>query len=71
MEDNVHKYWVSIVLKRIFVVGLKRMVNAWNSHQKPRKGIHNIYLDIANIPTNDEALSVYRDHGGTLRSKSL
>ncbi len=75
MEDNVHKYCVSIVLRSMCIVGLKRMVGAWNSHHVPRKGIPNILqaqndgttrLDFADIPTVDEAVSAYREQGGTL-----
>lgn len=46
------------------MVGLKRMIEAWNSHSIP-KSKQTIPVDISDIPSFDEAVSAYREQGGT------
>ncbi len=67
---------VSIVLRRVCAVGLRRMVNAWNSHTIPRKGIPNV-LQLENNqttpvdpPTAADAVAAYRGQGGRLTDSS-
>ena len=75
MENSVDKYCVSVVLRRICMVGLQRMINAWNSHSVPRKGIPNVLqsqnngttpMDPADVPSVDNAVAAYREQGGSL-----
>ena len=79
MEDDVHKYCVSSVLKRVSTIGLKRMVDAWNCHIVLRKGIPNILqaqnngttrIDITEVPTVGDAVLAFRQQGGTLTDPS-
>ena len=63
MDSSADKYCVSIVLRRVCAVGLRRMVNAWNSHTIPRKGIPNVLqlgttpVDPSDIPTAADAVA--------------
>ena len=79
MENDIERFCVSIVLRRICMVGLKRMVAAWNSHTIPRRGIPNV-LQIQNnrttpivpsdVPTVADAVSAYREQGGRITDPS-
>lgn len=42
MESYVERSCTSYILRRICMVGLRRMVDAWNSHTIPKKGIPNV-----------------------------
>ena len=51
------------------------MINAWNNHPVPRKGIPNVLkmrnddttpIDAADIPSVDDAAAAYREQGGKL-----
>ena len=41
MSCTVTKFCVSTVLCRVCQVGMKRMIEAWNSHPIPRRGVPN------------------------------
>ena len=75
MDDEVEKYCVSSVLRRVCEVGLRRLVGAWNNHSIPKKGIPNVLQLIRNgltpnspheVPTLSDAASAYRLQGGRI-----
>ena len=60
-------------------IGLCRMVDAWNSHTIPRKGVPNILqmenngttpIISSDIPTAANAVAAYRGQGGRLTEPS-
>lgn len=79
MECDHEKYCVSSVLRRVCEVGLSRMVEAWNNHSIPRKGIPNVLQMSRNgttsissheVPTLSDAVSGYRLQRGTITEPS-
>lgn len=76
MDCPITKFCVSTVLCQICEVGMLRMVNAWNSHPIPHRGIpndlqlgafHTSPLQPAEIPFPSDAVAQYRNQGGHLR----
>ena len=75
MDDDIEKYCVSFVLRSVCSVGLNRMIEAWNNHSIPGKGVPNTLqasndatnpINPADIPTTSAAVSAYRQQGGSL-----
>ena len=74
MDDELHKFCVSYVLQKCCLVGLERMIQAWNNHSVPRKGIPNTLalndgtnpIHLSEIPMSDMAVSEYRHQGGSI-----
>ena len=75
MDDGTEKYCVSYVLRNVCTVGLTRMIEAWNNHNIPQKGVPNTLqanndgtnaINPADIPTASAAVSAYRRQGGSL-----
>ena len=60
------------------MVGLRRMVDVWNSHTIPRKGtpntlqVHNRTTPISpsDVPSVVDAVSAYREQGGRITDPS-
>ena len=74
MDDDIEKC-VSYVLRNVCSVGLNRMIEVWNNHSIPQKGIPNTLqanndgtnpINPADIPTASAAVSQYRQQGGSL-----
>ena len=68
------------VLRNVCSVGLNRMIEAWNNHSIPQKGIPNTLqanndgtnpINPADIPTASAAVSQYRQQGGSLTLLNL
>ena len=75
MEDDVDKFCVSYVLRKVCLVGLQRFIEAWNNHPVPHKGIPNSLqasrngttaISPVDIPSKVDAVAAYRQQGGSL-----
>lgn len=67
---------MSTVLCQVCEVGMWRMINAWNNHPIPHRGIPNELqcqafntspIQSAEIPLASNAVTLYRGQGGRLR----
>ena len=79
MESDTERSCISNVLRRICMVGLKRMIDAWNSHTIPKKGVPNVLqvqnnrttaISPSDVPSVVDAVSAYREQGGRITDPS-
>lgn len=75
MDCPITKHCVSTVLCHVCEVGMRRMIEAWNNHPIPHRGIPNelqnqmfgtASIQSAEVPPSSDAVALYRDQGGTL-----
>lgn len=79
MESDTERSCISNILRRVCMVGLRRMVDAWNSHTIPKKGIPNALqmqnsrttpISPSDVPLVVDAVSAYREQGGRITDPS-
>ncbi len=80
LEDPVTKYCVSSVASSLSKIGMTAVVNSWNSHSIPGKGVpdilfrntcHTSPVTQAELPASTVVAANYRADGGTIRDNSI
>ena len=70
------QFCVSSVLQVVCDVGMRRMIDAWNSHPIPLRGVpnqlqevafHTALIHPAEVPGTEAAIDTYRRQGGRIR----
>ena len=78
LESDVERSCISYILRRVCMIGLRRMVDAWNSHTIPKKGIRNVLqvhndrttISPSDVPSVVDAISAYREQSGRITDPS-